>query len=115
MEKFKYFKIEDFNCQETGENAMDVEFIKSLDHLRAACGFPFIITSGFRSLEHSVEKAKKAPGTHTQGIAADIKVSGGAQRLAIVKHASAMGMSVGVAKTFVHVDSRKTQQMCWCY
>jgi len=115
MEKFKYFKIEDFNCQETGENAMDVEFIKSLDHLRSVCGFPFIITSGFRSLEHSVEKAKKASGTHTQGIAADIKVSGGAQRLSIVKHASAMGMSVGVAKTFVHVDIRKTEPMCWCY
>jgi hypothetical protein len=52
---------------------------------------------------------------HTKGIAADIKVSGGAQRLAIVKHASAMGMSVGVAKTFVHVDTRKTPAMCWCY
>jgi len=49
------------------------------------------------------------------GIAADIKVSGGAQRLAIVKHASAMGMSVGVAKSFVHVDVRKTPAMCWCY
>ena len=119
MQKYKYFKIEDFNCQETGENEMDIEFIKGLDNLRAACGFPFVITSGFRSKEHSIEAAKVAAGkklgTHAQGIAADIKVSGGAQRLAIVKHASAMGMSVGVAKTFVHVDTRKTEQMCWCY
>ena len=42
-------------------------------------------------------------------------MSGGAQRLTIVKHALAMGMSVGVAKTFVHVDIRKTPAMCWCY
>lgn len=112
---FKYFKLSDFDCQETGENEMDVQFIKGLDHLREVCKFPFIITSGFRSKTHSIEARKSTPGTHTQGIAADIKVSGGAQRLAIVKHASALGMSVGIAKTFVHVDTRKTEQVCWCY
>jgi uncharacterized protein YcbK (DUF882 family) len=116
MAQFKYFKIKDFDCQETGENEMSVDFIHALDQLRAACGFPFIVTSGYRSQEHSVEKRKpNGGGMHTKGIAADIKVSGGAQRLSIVKHASAMGMSVGVAKTFVHVDIRKTEPMCWCY
>ena len=115
LEQFKYFKLSDFNCQETGENEMDVDFIHALDQLRAACGFPFIITSGYRSKDHSIEKRKSKAGTHAHGIAADIKVSGGAQRLAVVKHASAMGMSVGVAKTFVHVDVRKTEPMCWCY
>ena len=115
----KYFKIEEFDCQETGENAMDTGFLKALEHLREVCDFPFTITSGYRSPNHSIEAAKVAAGkklgTHAQGIAADIKVSGGAERLAIVKHASAMGMSVGVAKTFVHVDTRKTPAMCWCY
>jgi|TARA_B110001450_G_scaffold59642_1_gene56386 uncharacterized protein YcbK (DUF882 family) len=115
MDNFKYFKTEDFACRETGENEISKDFIHALDQLREACKFPFIITSGYRSKEHSVEKRKQNPGTHAQGIAADIKVSGGAQRLAIVKHASAMGMSVGVAKTFVHVDIRKTPAMCWCY
>ena len=115
MSDFKYFKIEDFDCKETGENEISVDFIHSLDQLREACKFPFVVTSGYRSKEHSVEKRKQNPGTHAQGIAADIKVSGGGQRLAIVKHASAMGMSVGVAKTFVHVDIRKTPAMCWCY
>tara|TARA_R100001369_G_scaffold11161_1_gene24536 strand:+ start:399 stop:737 length:339 start_codon:yes stop_codon:yes gene_type:complete len=111
----KYFKIEEFDCQETGENAMDTGFLKVLEHLREVCDFPFTVTSGYRSKDHSIEKAKQNPGTHAQGIAADIKVSGGAQRMAIVKHASALGMSVGVAKTFVHVDTRKTPAMCWCY
>ena len=118
MSDYKYFSLDEFVCSETGEQDMCLEFLKALSHLRQICDFPFVITSGFRSKNHSVEKAKKAkknPGTHTQGIAADIKVSGGAQRLAIVKHASAMGMSVGVARTFVHVDTRKTEQMCWCY
>jgi len=115
MSDFKYFKIEDFDCQETGENEISVDFIHALDQLREACKFPFIVTSGYRSKNHSIEKRKASPGTHAQGIAADIRVSGGAQRLAIVKHALAMGMSVGVAKTFVHVDIRKTPAMCWCY
>ena len=115
MSDFKYFKIEDFDCKETGENEISVDFIHALDQLRAACNFPFIITSGYRSKEHSVEKRKAKAGTHASGIAADIRVSGGAQRLALVKHASAMGMSVGVAKTFVHVYIRKTPAMCWCY
>jgi uncharacterized protein YcbK (DUF882 family) len=115
MSDFKYFKIEDFACKETGENEISVDFIHALDQLRAACNFPFIVTSGYRSKEHSVEKRKAKAGTHASGIAADIRVSGGAQRLAIVKHALAMGMSVGVAKTFVHVDIRKTPAMCWCY
>ena len=119
MSDYKYFSLDEFVCSETGEQDMCPEFLKALSHLREICGFPFIITSGFRSESHSVEKAKKNqknPGVHTQGIACDIKISGGgAHRLAIVKHASAMGMSVGVARTFVHVDTRKTEQMCWCY
>ena len=116
MTEFKFFKINDFDCQETGNNEMDVQFIHSLDQLRAACGFPFYITSGYRDPKgHSIEKAKQNPGTHAQGIAADIAVQGGTQRRAIVNHALAMGMSVGVAKTFVHVDIRKTTPVLWCY
>lgn len=115
MTDFKYFKIEDFDCQETGENEMQEDFIHVLDQLREACGFPFYITSGFRSKNHSAEKRKAEPGTHSQGIAADVAVQGGAQRRAIVAHALAMGMSVGVAKGFVHVDIRKTTPVLWCY
>lgn len=115
MSDYKYFSLDEFVCSETGEQDMCPEFLKALSHLRQICDFPFVITSGFRSKNHSVEKAKKTPGVHTLGIAADIKVYGGQQRLAVLKHASAMGMSVGVAKSFVHVDTRKTPAMCWCY
>jgi uncharacterized protein YcbK (DUF882 family) len=113
---FKYFKYSDFDCQETGENEMSVEFIHRLDELREACGFPFYITSGFRSPNHSIEKRKQNPGTHAQGIAADIAVSGGAQRRAVVEKALEMGFKgVGVAKGFVHVDIRETTPVLWCY
>ena len=113
---FKYFNIEDFDCQETGENKMSEDFIHRLDELRAVCGFPFYVTSGYRSPSHSIEKRKFQPGTHAQGIAADIKVSGGAQRRLIVEKALELGFGgIGIAKTFVHVDIRETAPVMWCY
>lgn len=116
MSEYKYFKIEDFDCEETGENQMDPNFIRKLDELRAACGWPFIVTSGYRSVEHSIEAKKNRPGTHAQGVAADIKVSGGAQRLDIVKKACQLQFTgIGVAKHFVHVDTRTTTPVMWCY
>ena len=59
MKEFKYFKLSDFDCQETGENEMDFDFIMELDELRESCGFPFIITSGYRANSHSLEVKKK--------------------------------------------------------
>lgn len=114
--KFKYFKLEDFDCQETGENRMDEKFIHALDELRDACGFPFIITSGYRSPNHTIEARKNTPGMHTKGIAADIAVNGGAQRRAIVERAIRMGFNgIGVASSFVHVDLRDTPPVMWTY
>tara|TARA_R100000655_G_scaffold109987_1_gene166808 strand:- start:1124 stop:1471 length:348 start_codon:yes stop_codon:yes gene_type:complete len=113
---FKYFKLSDFNCQETGENKMEVAFIEKLDRLREECGFPFIITSGYRSSTHSIEAKKATPGQHTKGNAADIKAVGGAQRIQIVKEALKLGFTgIGVAKTFIHVDTRTTVPVLWTY
>jgi len=113
---FKYFKLDEFDCQETGDNEISEDFVHELDKLREACGFSFRITSGYRSKEHSIEKRKTSPGTHAQGIAADIAVSGGAQRMLLVQKALELGFTgVGVAKTFIHVDIRETTPVLWCY
>ena len=120
MDEFKYFKIEEFDCQETGENEMDVSFIHRLDQLRENCGFPFSITSGFRSKEHSIEKRKAKPGTHAKGIAADIYHSDGVKMRTIVEEALEMGFTgVGIHHLFIHVDDRVLQPLekprMWCY
>jgi len=113
---FQYFKREDFDCQETGENFMEEEFILRLDELREACAFPFIITSGYRSVDHSIERKKEKPGMHTKGIAADIKVRDGIQRRLIVAWALDQHFGgIGVAKQFVHVDIRESSPVLWCY
>ena len=103
----RYFKLSDFDCKETGENRMDKDFLLKLDELRHVCGFPFIITSGFRSHKHSAEVKKSTPGTHNKGIAVDILVTDAQKRYILIKNAIALGFTgIGVQKTFIHVDTR---------
>lgn len=114
---FKYFTLDEFKCQETGENEISAEFVTKLDVLRDACGFPFRITSGYRSPRHSIEAKKpNGPGQHAYGIAADIAVNGGNQRFVIVENALKLGFTgIGVAKTFIHVDTRESTPVLWLY
>ena len=116
MSNFKYFSVNEFACKHTGENHIDLNFVARLDELREKCGFPFAITSGYRSAEHPEEAKKAKPGTHSLGIAADIRVTNGSQRAIIVKNALDMGFNgIGVAKTFVHVDTRPSTLVMWTY
>lgn len=113
---YKHFTLDEFKCRETGQNEIKPEFVEALDQLREDCGFPFIISSGYRSPTHSIEAAKPTPGTHTQGIAADIAVSDGTQRRIIIEKALKLGFNgIGVAKKFVHVDIRTTTPVIWTY
>ena len=113
----KYFTLDEFDCKETGQNQMSNAFLIMIDRLREECGFPFYITSGYRSPEHSVEKHKLTKGRHTQGIAADIAVVNGYQRYLVVEKAIELGFKgIGVANDFVHVDLRNTEEpVMWTY
>ena len=112
----RHFDISEFNCTHTGLNKMDEDFLAKLDGLRTACGFPFTITSGYRDISHPNERSKAVGGTHSQGIAADIAVTGGVQRKKLVEMALAQGFTgVGVGDDFVHVDARKTEPQLWPY
>jgi len=83
---------------------MDHEFMLKLQALRDALG-PISITSGYRCAEHPEEKRKDNPGAHSQGKAADIKISGGEQRFRVISTAMNCGMiGIGVANSFIHVD-----------
>jgi len=115
---YKHFDISEFRCRETGENDMKPEFIHMLDELRERVNRPLVITSGYRSKEHTAERNKEKGGTHTQGIAADIAVSNGVDRMMIVKEALSMGFGgIGVSHSggFVHVDMRATTPVMWTY
>jgi zinc D-Ala-D-Ala carboxypeptidase len=111
-----HFKESEFDCKHTGRNDMSPEFLERIDRLRGACGFPFTITSGYRDASHPEESHKAKGGTHTQGIAADVQITNGADRYTIVQTALQLGFTgIGVAKTFVHVDLRETTPVLWTY
>ena len=113
---FKFFRLEEFNCTHTNLNSMDLAFIHRLDELRERVGFPMIVTSGYRDATHPAEARKAEPGTHNQGIAADIKVSNGFERMNLVHEALKMSFGgIGVSKSFIHIDDRKTTPVMWTY
>ena len=106
-EDLDYFTREEFACQYTGENEISDRLLLKLDLLRARCGFPFVITSGYRSEDHPIEAKKEKAGTHAQGIAVDIKAISGTEKYEIVKQALLLGFGgIGVARSFIHVDDR---------
>lgn len=112
----RYFKIEEFDCQETGNNKMKPDFLEKVDELRGLCGFPLTVASGYRDPSHSIEVLKNKPGTHTQGIAADLKIESANQRHILLTTAFKMGFTgIGIAKTFIHVDTRDSIPVVWTY
>jgi zinc D-Ala-D-Ala carboxypeptidase len=112
----RHFTVAEFDCQETGNNRMEKDFLRLLDGLRDNCGFPFKITSGYRDPTHSIEAAKAIPGRHAQGIAADIQILDSKSRYKIIKEAMKLGFTgIGVADTFVHLDTRGTPPVMWTY
>lgn len=106
------FSYTEMSCKETGANDMQASFMDNLQQLRYVCGFPFIVSSGYRSTLHSREKGKDCPGAHTLGKAVDILVSGeDAFRLLSLAMRSDSGFfGIGIAqrgshdKRFLHVD-----------
>lgn len=117
--RYQNFSKSEFDCQQTGENAMQPEFMEKLQNLRTAYGKPMKITSGYRSPLHTIEAAKDRPGTHAHGIAADIGVSG-EDALTIVSLAVRMGFNgIGVSQKlggprFIHLDIAPRKAI-WSY
>ena len=90
---------------------MDGAFLHKLDVLRGLCGFPFILNSTYRSPEYNRSVGGAPNSTHMRGIASDIHCDDPYKRIKLVKHAIELGLTVGVYKTFVHVDNRDGQLM----
>lgn len=110
MAKLRYFNRDEFKCHHCGENKMDEAFLVQLDELRHRCGFPLVITSGYRCPAHNQAVSTTGPkGPHTTGKAADLGVSRG-QAYIVVRHAIDLNFwGIGIqqkgATRFIHVDT----------
>ena len=116
---FKFFSLSEFDCPslpDSGKN-MDINFIYKLEHARELAGIPFKITSGYRTKEHNAEVGGVPNSSHLVGVAADIAVSGGADRYIILSALIKAGFKrIGIAKTFIHCDTDETKSnSVWTY
>lgn len=71
-----YFSEDELRCKcGCGEYFFDEQVLDLLNSIRSDCGFPLPISSGYRCLDHPIERHKGHIGSHTKGLAADIAVS----------------------------------------
>lgn len=116
---YKHFSRGEFACKcGCGRADMQPLFLGRLQALRMIWGKPMIITSGYRCPDHPVEKAKASPGTHAQGIAADIGISGADAvtllRLALDANFTGIGVQQKGSGRFLHLDIREHPAI-WSY
>ena len=109
---FANFSRSEFECKcSCGKCEMDESFVKRLQHLRKQCGFPFVISSGYRCPNHNARVSSTGSvGPHTTGHAVDI-VCSGENAVKLTSGARLYGMTgIGVkqhgphGKRFIHLD-----------
>lgn len=111
----KHFSIEELACHSDGGYQFAKGFLDALERLREDYGKPMKVNSCCRSEAHN--KAIKGhikslhvydnPYHPTGGCCAiDIGIADGAEKLAIAAVAIKAGWTVGVAKSFLHLDRR---------
>ena len=103
-----YFTKEELSCQHCGDYKFNEKFLKVLNNIRHECGFAFVISSGYRCVEHPIEASKSRVGAHTTGSAVDIAVRGD-KALKVLEVAMKHGIKrIGINQKgkgrFIHLD-----------
>lgn len=111
--KISNFHLHEFDCScEKGSGSlMKHEFMRRLDMARELSGIPFIITSGFRHVEHNKSIGGVSNSPHLLGVAADIWCIDPQLRWEIIKACQAVGLKrFGIYSTHIHVDHDTTKK-----
>lgn len=107
MIKLKYFTAADFKMDGIDvSDKMNAGFLAKLDKCRELAGFPFVLTSSYRSPEKNAMIGGANYSMHLSGRAVDVRVANGDQRWRIVRAAMSLGLSVGIMENAVHIDDR---------
>ncbi len=109
---YKYFKPSEIV-------GLKSELVAILDKMRGECGFPFVITSGFRTVAKNNSLSDSVTDSaHLSGLAVDIAIADSARRAIFDKVRIANGINrIGIGSNFVHIDISKTlpQDVMWTY
>ena len=110
MPDLKYFKKSEFVMgNENVYDQMDRIFLETLDELRHLVAMPLKITSSYRSPSYNKSVGGASKSMHLQGRAVDIACKNSHDRMIIIAEALSLGLTVGVASSFLHIDDRDYQ------
>ena len=117
-----YFSEDELRCKcGCEEYYFDEAVLDTLNSIRRDCGFPLPVTSGYRCLNHPIERHKGHIGAHTLGVAVDIGVSHErAHRLiesALAHGCPRVGVNQRGEGRFIHLDWAEDlpQPTIWSY
>lgn len=100
------------HCNENHPAYIDEDLLQILEDARQKAGIPFIIESAFRCPKHNIQVGGRPLSVHQVGRAVDIRARNGRWRYpmikAFMKHTDIYRM--GVAKSFIHVDTVKPNE-----
>lgn len=121
--EFPNFTPGEFACKCCGQEGIDLEFVAKLQELRSKVGIPLKISSGYRCKNHPNEVNKKIPGSHNEGLAADILCNGADAHkiLSMALELKFSGIGVNMKgdwnSRFLHLDmsQKKTRPTIWSY
>ena len=85
---------------------LDDDFVEVLSLIEGELGSELIVTSGYRPVDHPVEKGKSKAGEHTYGRAVDVAAIGGTTVFMIVQAAIKCGITrIGISRksNFIHL------------
>ena len=103
-------------CRLEVPNECSTEALTALQRVREEFGKPITLTSAYRCENHPKEARKTKPGRHNEGIAFDILVPWGSDRMTLLMLAAKHGFSgFGFANSFLHIDYRDTPYASWGY
>ena len=122
---YKYFKLSEFDSPDSPGSGelMEPQVLEALDIARDIAGFPFIITSGVRTVAHHrklIEMGYKTAknSSHLLGWAVDIAVPTSRKRFLMIEALLDAGFNrFGIGKDFIHVDMdpNKESNVTWVY
>lgn len=107
-----YFKSAEFDSTDDlgSGKKMNKDFIDKLTIARRLALLPFIIISGFRTIEHNKKVKGVQNSSHLKGLACDIKYKNSRECYVIIKALIDAGFTrIGIGKSFIHVDDDKSK------
>lgn len=104
-------------CQGLQPNHCSPDALLKLQAIREEFGKPMALTSAYRCENHPEEAKKARPGQHTNGVAFDVLLPWGADRMKLLQLAVKHGAKgFGFANSFIHIDFRDaTVATSWGY